>query len=69
MLEYLKVCQDLETYGISYYDITNSQKTELVLGVDALGINVYAKNNRLNPQINFPWSEPPLVDRTGVLDV
>ena len=38
MLEYLKVCQDLETYGISYYDITNSQKTELVLGVEgALG--------------------------------
>ncbi len=57
MLEYLKVCQDMETYGITYYEVKNKKGTELVLGVDALGLNVYAKNNRLNPQINFPWSE------------
>jgi hypothetical protein len=57
MLEYLKLCQDLETYGITYFDVKNKKGTEVVLGIDALGINVYAKNNKLNPQINFPWSE------------
>ena len=27
MLEYLKVCQDLETFGISYYDVKNKKGT------------------------------------------
>jgi len=57
MLEYLKVAQDLETYGITYYDITNKKGSELVLGVDALGLNVYDKADRLSPKISFPWSE------------
>ena len=57
MMEYMKVAQDLETYGISYFDIVNKKKTELLLGVDALGINIYEKANRLNPNVSFPWSE------------
>jgi len=57
MLEYLKVAQDLETYGISYYDITNKKGTNLMLGVDSLGLNVYAKGDKFSPQISFPWSE------------
>jgi len=57
MLEYLKVAQDLETFGISYYDITNKKGSELMLGVDCLGINVYNEGDRLSPKINFPWSE------------
>merc|ERR1719228_2162419 len=57
MMEYLKVAQDLETYGISYYDITNKKGSDLVMGVDCLGINVYDKGDRLSPKINFPWSE------------
>jgi len=57
MLEYLKVAQDLETYGISYYDITNKKRTPLMLGVDSLGLNVYAKGDKFSPEINFPWSE------------
>jgi len=28
-----------------------------LLGVDALGINIYEKANRLNPNVSFPWSE------------
>lgn len=43
MLEYLKVAQDLEMYGVSYYEIKNKKGTDLLLGVDALGINVYEK--------------------------
>jgi len=57
MMEYLKVAQDLETFGISYFEITNKKGTDLILGVDCLGINVYNENDKLNPKISFPWSE------------
>merc|ERR1712106_740734 len=57
MMEYLKVAQDLETFGISYYDIANKKGSELILGVDCLGINVYNEGDRLSPKISFPWSE------------
>ncbi|XP_023343744.1 moesin/ezrin/radixin homolog 1 isoform X2 [Eurytemora carolleeae] len=57
MAEYLTVAQDLETYGITYFQVKNKKGTQLLLGIDALGINIYSKDNKLNPQINFPWSE------------
>ena len=41
-----QVAQDLETYGISYYDITNKKGSELSLGVDCLGVNVYNRGDR-----------------------
>ena len=41
-----QVAQDLETYGITYYDITNKKGSSLVLGVDCLGINIYKKEER-----------------------
>ena len=40
------MAQDLETYGITYYDITNKKGSSLVLGVDCLGINIYKKEER-----------------------
>ena len=57
MLEYLKIAQDLEMYGVNYFSIKNKKGTELWLGVDALGLNVYAKDDQLTPKIGFPWSE------------
>ena len=57
MMEYMKVSQDLETYGVQYFDVVNKKKSEVLLGVDALGINIYQKANKLNPTINYPWSE------------
>jgi len=57
MMEYLKVAQDLETYGISYYEITNKKGSHLMLGVDSLGLNVYDKGDKFSPKISFPWSE------------
>ncbi|XP_026007298.1 ezrin a [Astatotilapia calliptera] len=57
MIEYLKITQDLEMYGINYFDIKNKKGTDLLLGVDALGLNIYAKNDKLTPKIGFPWSE------------
>ncbi|XP_076444752.1 radixin-like [Babylonia areolata] len=57
MMEYLKIAQDLEMYGVNYFDIKNKRGTDLLLGVDALGLNVYEKEDRLTPKIGFPWSE------------
>jgi len=57
MMEYLKIAQDLEMYGVNYFDIKNKKGTELFLGVDALGLNIYEKEDRLTPKIGFPWSE------------
>ncbi|XP_031437439.1 ezrin b [Clupea harengus] len=57
MLEYLKIGQDLEMYGVNYFDIKNKKGTELWLGVDALGLNIYEKSDKLTPKIGFPWSE------------
>ncbi|XP_056332652.1 ezrin a [Danio aesculapii] len=57
MLEYLKISQDLEMYGVNYFDIKNKKGTDLWLGVDALGLNIYEKDDRLTPKIGFPWSE------------
>ncbi|XP_067398592.1 ezrin isoform X1 [Emydura macquarii macquarii] len=57
MLEYLKIAQDLEMYGINYFEIKNKKGTELWLGVDALGLNIYEKDDKLTPKIGFPWSE------------
>merc|ERR1712130_59741 len=57
MMEYLKIAQDLEMYGVNYFEIKNKKGTELWLGVDALGLNIYEKDDRLTPKIGFPWSE------------
>ena len=45
-----QVAQDLETYGITYYDITNKKGSSLVLGVDCLGVNIYKKEERWEMQ-------------------
>jgi len=57
MMEYLKLSQDLEMYGVNYFEIKNKKGSELWLGVDALGLNIYEKNDQLSPKIGFPWSE------------
>lgn len=57
MLEFLKIAQDLEMYGVNYFEIKNKKGTSLWLGVDALGLNIYEYNDRLSPKIGFPWSE------------
>jgi hypothetical protein len=41
MVEYLKIAQDLEMYGVNYFEIKNKKGTALFLGVDALGLNIY----------------------------
>ena len=57
MMEYLKIAQDLDMYGVNYFNIKNKKGTDLWLGVDALGLNVYEQEDKLTPKIGFPWSE------------
>ena len=57
MMEYLKIAQDLEMYGVNFFEIKNKKGTELWLGVDALGLNIYEREDKLTPKIGFPWSE------------
>ncbi|CAL1547960.1 unnamed protein product [Lymnaea stagnalis] len=56
-MEYLKIAQDLEMYGVNYFQIKNKKNTDLWIGVDARGIGVYDRDNRLSPKVAFPWSE------------
>lgn len=46
MTEYLKIAQDLEMFGVNYFEIKNKKGTDLWLGVDTLGLNIYAKEDR-----------------------
>ncbi|XP_014437299.2 merlin isoform X5 [Pelodiscus sinensis] len=55
-MNYLKIAQDLEMYGVNYFPIANKSDTDLLLGVDAKGIHVYSRNNRLSPNKSFEWS-------------
>ncbi|KAM3869347.1 NF2, moesin-ezrin-radixin like (MERLIN) tumor suppressor b [Diretmus argenteus] len=55
-MDYLKIAQDLEMYGVSYFAIQNKRDTDLLLGVDAQGLHIYSPNSKLNPNKSFPWS-------------
>ena len=35
----------------------NKKNSELWLGIDALGLKVYAKDNRMVPEVMFAWNE------------
>ncbi|XP_037338650.2 NF2, moesin-ezrin-radixin like (MERLIN) tumor suppressor a [Pungitius pungitius] len=56
-MEYLKIAQDLDMYGVNYFSIRNQKGTDLLLGVDALGLHIYEAGNRLTPKCSFPWNE------------
>ena len=55
-MEYLKIAQDLDMYGVNYFQISNKKESELWLGVTNLGLNIYEADNQLEPKILFPWS-------------
>ncbi|KAM8866204.1 merlin [Synchiropus picturatus] len=56
-MEYLKIAQDLDMYGVNYFPIRNKKGTDLLLGVDALGLHIYEPENKLTPKCSFPWNE------------
>uniref|UniRef100_A0A3Q3NA54 Radixin-like n=1 Tax=Mastacembelus armatus TaxID=205130 RepID=A0A3Q3NA54_9TELE len=53
MMEYLKIAQDLEMYGVNYFEIKNKKGTQLWLGVDALGLNIYEHEDKRYPDFVF----------------
>ena len=57
MMEYLKIAQNLEMYGVNYFEIRNLDGMSLWLGIDADGLYVYDYLDRVSPKIGFPWSE------------
>ncbi|KAK5649232.1 hypothetical protein RI129_000261 [Pyrocoelia pectoralis] len=66
MIEYLKLAQNLEMFGVSYFEISNKKGTHLLLGVSALGLNIYKLEDKLNPIIAFPWSEISNINFKGI---
>lgn len=61
MREYLKIAQDLEMFGVDYYPVRNKKGTNLLLGFDSKGLNLYETIDRLTPKIGFRWSEIRLI--------
>jgi hypothetical protein len=44
-------------YGVSYFKIKNKKGTELWLGVDPFGLKMYQKEQKIQPETVFRWSE------------
>lgn len=40
-------------YGVNYFNIKNKKGSELWLGVDALGLNIYEQNDRYSLELVF----------------
>lgn len=57
LMDYLNIAQDLEQYGITYFEVTNKKGTKLWLGVHNLGMDVYEFSNKVTPRLGFPWGE------------
>ena len=43
---YLKIVQDLEMYGVTYFEIQNKKGSRLWLGIDTYGLHIYEKGNK-----------------------
>ncbi|KJE90487.1 radixin isoform a [Capsaspora owczarzaki ATCC 30864] len=65
LVEYLKIAQDLEMFGVEFFPIKNKKGTDVWLGIDARGLSIYELNDKLNPKIAFPWSE---IQQVGYVD-
>ncbi len=43
----------------------NKKGTQLWMGVDAFGLNIYEQDDQLSPKISFPWGEITNVEYHG----
>lgn len=46
ILEYLKIAQDLEMFGVTYFPVKNVRNTDLWLGIDSTGLTFYSVENK-----------------------
>ncbi|KAM5182458.1 merlin-like [Mantella aurantiaca] len=57
-MNYLKIAQDLDMYGVNYFPITLAKNdSDILLGVDAKGIHIYSKDNKITPLESFKWGD------------
>ena len=45
-MDFLNIAQDLDMFGITYFEITNKKGTRLWLGVHNRGMDVYKSTNK-----------------------
>lgn len=57
IIAYLKIVQDLEMYGVAYFEVENKKGSNLWLGIDTFGLHIYERGNKLTPKVGFPWNE------------
>ena len=55
-----------EMFGITYFPIMNKKGTEMFLGVDSMGINIYEQGDKLSPKISFTWQETKKISHSKV---
>ena len=46
ILEYLKITQDMDMFGVNYFEINNEKGTDMFAGVTASGICIYERTDR-----------------------
>lgn len=57
-MNYLKIAQDLDMYGMNYFPISQTKNdSDILLGVDAKGIHIYSRNNKISPLKSFKWGD------------
>ncbi|XP_072272098.1 merlin-like [Pyxicephalus adspersus] len=57
-MNYLKIAQDLDMYGVNYFPITLAKNaSDILLGVDAKGVHIYSKDNKITPLESFKWGD------------
>ncbi|KAF0989913.1 hypothetical protein HZS_6391 [Henneguya salminicola] len=57
IMQALVLMEQSPMYGITFFQITNKKRTNLLLGVDCYGMCIYLPKNRKNPETTLSWSE------------
>ncbi|XP_069827282.1 merlin-like [Dendropsophus ebraccatus] len=57
-MNYLKIAQDLDMYGMNYFPVSQTKNdSDVLLGVDAKGIHIYSRNNKISPLKSLKWGD------------
>lgn len=56
-LEYLKLANSLEMFGVTYVLAISRKKNQIWLGICSLGIRIYLDNQKLYPKTLIKWSD------------
>ncbi|OCT95090.1 merlin isoform X2 [Xenopus laevis] len=61
-MNYLKIAQDLDMYGMNYFPVLiyyqqANTDSAILLGVNAKGIHIFSKNNKIMPSKSFKWGD------------